>query len=206
MLKIGLTGGIGSGKSTVAQLFERLGVPVIDADRIARELVEPGRPALKAIQAAFGSEVITPDGRLDRAKLRANVFADASARKTLEAILHPPIFAEMERRSRRCAAPYGLLVIPLLIETKAQDRVDRVLVVDCPEALQIERIRRRDRLPEELILNILASQASRAERLEAADEVICNTGNLRDLERQVEELHRFYLRLSGHAQPDPTAP
>ncbi len=197
MLKIGLTGGIGSGKSTVARLFEHRGVPVIDADRIARELVEPGRPALQAIREIFGPEVIEPCGRLDRAKLRSKVFSDPEAKLALETLLHPQIFAEMARRAELCQTPYCILAIPLLVETGARDRVDRVLVVDCPKALQIERIKRRDRLPEDLILKILASQAPRKERLEVADEVIDNTGDLNDLERQVEELHRFYLRLSS---------
>lgn len=200
MLKIGLTGGIGSGKSTVARLFEHRGVPVIDADRIARELVEPGRPALQAIREIFGPEVIDPDGRLDRAKLRSKVFSDPEAKLALETLLHPQIFAEMARRAELCQTPYCILAIPLLVETGAWDRVDRVLVVDCPKALQIERIKRRDRLPEDLILKILASQAPRKERLEVADEVIDNAGDLNDLERQVEELHRFYLRLSSECK------
>ncbi len=199
MLKIGLTGGMGSGKSTVAKLFEQRGLEVIDADRIARELVKPLAPAFKEIQAAFGPEVLGPDGRLDRAKLRAKVFSDPKARKTLEAILHPKIFAEMANKAKACKTPYCVLVIPLLVETQAQTQVDRVLVVDCPEALQIERIRRRDLLPQDLILKILASQASRQERLAAADEVIDNAGDLGTLKQQVEELHRFYLSLSADA-------
>jgi dephospho-CoA kinase len=199
MLKIGLTGGIGSGKSTVAKLFEQRGIEVIDADCIARELVEPPAAAFKEIQAAFGPEAIGPDGRLDRAKLRAKVFSDPKARKTLEAILHPKIFAEMAKKAQACKTPYCILVLPLLVETQAQTQVDRVLVVDCPEALQIERIRRRDLLPQDLILKILASQASRQERLAAADEVISNAGDLAALEHQVEELHRFYLSLKRDA-------
>ncbi len=194
MLKIGLTGGIGSGKSTVARLFERLGVEVIDADRIARELVEPGCPALEAIEDAFGPEILKPSGQLDRAKLRQKIFSDPKARKALETILHPRIFADMSLRADLCQAPYCILAIPLLVETGAQDQVDRVLVVDCPEQLQIERIKLRDRLPEDLIRQILASQASRQERLAVADEVIVNAEDLSKLEQQVEELHRFYLR------------
>lgn len=196
MLKIGLTGGIGSGKSTVAELFRQRGITVIDADRIARELVQPGCPALEAIVRAFGPEMVEPDGRLNRAALRQKAFSDPKARQALEAILHPQIFAEMSRRAKTCQTPYCILAIPLLVETGAQGQVDRVLVVDCPEQLQIERIKLRDRLPEDLIRRILASQATRQERLKVADDVIVNAEDLAKLEPQVEELHRFYLRQS----------
>ncbi len=195
-LTIGLTGGIGSGKSTVACLFRQRGIAVIDADSIARELVRPGCPALEAIVSAFGPAILQPSGELDRAALRRVIFSDPKARNTLEAILHPPIFAEMHRRAGLCQTPYCILAIPLLVETGAQHLVHRVLVVDCPETLQIERIKRRDGLPEDLIRQILASQASRTERLKAADDVIVNADSLTELERQVEELHRFYLRRS----------
>lgn len=197
MLKIGLTGGIGSGKSTAAALFAQRGACVIDADLIARELVTPGSPALEAVVKAFGSQILLPDGRLDRSQLRQRIFSDPKAKRILEAILHPLIFAEMQRRAELCQTPYCILVIPLLVESKAQNQVDRVLVVDCPQALQIERVKQRDRIPEEQILNILASQATRQQRLNAADEVIFNAGTLTELEKQVEELHRFYARLSS---------
>ncbi|BCX82667.1 dephospho-CoA kinase [Methylomarinovum caldicuralii] len=197
MLKIVLTGGIGSGKSTVARLFQRHGVPVIDTDEIARDLVRPGRPALGALVDAFGPRILTADGRLDRARLRELVFSDPAAKARLEAILHPRIFSELERRLQALKAPYVVIAIPLLVETGARGRVDRVLVVDCPEALQIERVRHRDGWDEALIRRILASQAGRLERLAVADDVIVNDRDLAHLARQVAELHRLYLRLSA---------
>ncbi|BCX87885.1 dephospho-CoA kinase [Methylomarinovum tepidoasis] len=201
MLKIGLTGGIGSGKSTVARLFQRHGVPVIDTDEIARDLVRPGRPALRALVDAFGPDILTADGELDRARLREIAFNDPAAKARLEAILHPRIFSELERRLQALEAPYVIIAIPLLVETGAWGRVDRVLVVDCPEALQIERVRRRDGWDEALIRRVLASQAGRLERLAVADDVIVNDRDLAHLARQVAELHRLYLRLSGTDDP-----
>ncbi len=197
MLKVGLTGGIGSGKTTVARLFRKHGVPTLDTDRIARWLVRPGQPALEALAEEFGPGILTPTGALDRARLRAQVFADPKKKARLEAILHPAIFAEMERRLARLRSPYCLIAIPLLVETGARNRVDRVLVVDCPESLQIARLRHRAGLDEELIRRIIASQASREERLAIADEVITNDRDLTALARQVAELHRFYRRLSA---------
>ncbi len=197
MLKIGLTGGIGSGKTTVARLFREHGVPTVDTDRIARQLVRPGQPALEALIDEFGPGILTPAGTLDRARLRAQVFADPEKKARLEAILHPAIFAEMERHVARLQAPYCLIAIPLLVETGARHRVDRVLVVDCPESLQIARLRRREGLDEELIRRIIASQATREERLAIADEVVTNDRDLTALARQVAELHRFYRRLSA---------
>ncbi|GAB4355310.1 MAG: dephospho-CoA kinase [Methylohalobius sp. ZOD2] len=196
MLKIGLTGGIGSGKSTVARLFEQHGIDVIDTDRIARKLVAPGQPALTAIVQTFGPKILQDDGRLNRTELRRQVFQDPEAKKNLEAILHPRVFTEMNRQADLCRSPYCILAIPLLVETDALHRVDRVLVVDCPEQIQIERVQHRDGLSDNMIRRILASQATRRERLQAADDVIVNDGDLDQLERQVDELHRFYLQLS----------
>ncbi|MBN2702388.1 MAG: dephospho-CoA kinase [Methylothermaceae bacterium] len=196
MLKIGLTGGIGSGKSTVARLFEQHGIDVIDTDQIARELVAPGQPALTAIVQAFGPKILQDDGRLNRTELRLRVFQDPEAKKNLEAILHPRVFIEMNRQADLCRSPYCILAIPLLVETDARHRVDRVLVVDCPEQIQIERVQHRDGLSDNMIRRILASQATRRKRLQAADDVIVNDGDLDQLERQVDELHRFYLQLS----------
>ncbi len=197
MLKIGLTGGIGSGKTTVAHHFQRHGVPVIDTDAIARKLVRPGQPALQALVDTFGPDLLTPTGELDRARLRQLAFADARAKARLEAVLHPRIFAELARRLRSLQAPYVIIAIPLLVETDARSQVDRVLVVDCPEALQIRRVRQRSGWDEDLIRRVLASQAGRRERLAAADDVIVNDRDLAYLARQVAELHRLYLRLSA---------
>lgn len=196
MLTVALTGGIGSGKSTVADRFARLGVPIIDADVLARELTAPGEPALEEIGAAFGPAVIQPDGGLDRAALRRTVFADATARRLLEAILHPRIRARMLAWLREVQAPYALLVIPLLFETGQTDLADRILVVDLPEDEQVRRVQTRSGLDEAEIRRILATQATRAERLAGADDRIDNSGGLAALEDQVERLHRRYLGLA----------
>ena len=155
MLIIGLTGGIGSGKSTVAEYIAQLGVPVIDSDRISRELVVPGSPALGEIAAAFGPEMILEDGTLDRSRLRRQVFADPQQRRRLEAILHPRIYAEMRRRIQALDTPYCVLVIPLLLETGATAMVDRVLVVDAPESLQRQRVKRRGGMEDETLEAVL---------------------------------------------------
>ncbi|MBK1701102.1 dephospho-CoA kinase [Thiococcus pfennigii] len=196
-LRIALTGGIGSGKSTVAEGFARLGAPVIDADLIAREQVEPGRPALAEIAVTFGPQVLARGGGLDRDALRARVFGDPEARRRLEAILHPRIRAEMERQTARCEAPYVLLVIPLLFETGQQAIADRVLVVDLPEALQIDRVQARSGLAPEEIQRILASQTTRAARLAGADDLIDNRGDPAALAPQIERLHALYLDLAA---------
>lgn len=196
MLTIALTGGIGSGKSTVADRFARLGVPVLDADALARALTAPGEPALEEIRAAFGAKVIQPDGGLDRAALRRVVFADETARRRLEAILHPLIRARMLAWLGEVRAPYAVLVIPLLFETGQTDLADRILVVDLPEEEQVRRVQTRSGLDEAEIRRILATQAARAERLAGADDRIDNSGGLAALEAQVERLHRFYLGLA----------
>lgn len=197
MLRIGLTGGIGSGKSTVAALFAARGVPLIDTDVIAHELVEPGQPALAEIAARFGAELLDGAGRLDRARLRERVFADAGQRKALEAILHPRIHAELERRLALVKAPYALVIIPLLFEAGWRDRVDRVLVVDVPVAVQRSRVAARDRLATEQIDAILAAQASREQRRAGADDLIDNSGEPSALEAQVDRLHREYLAMAA---------
>ena len=202
-LSIGLTGGIASGKSAAADAFAGRGVPVIDADRIARELVEPGEPALAEVIATFGRAVLAEDGRLDRARLRALIFADAAARRRLESILHPPVVALMRSRLAAIRAPYALLAIPLLTESELKSLVERVLVVDCPEHLQLERLRERDGESEAAARAILAAQASRAARLAIADEVLENSGTLADLDREVGVLHARYLALAAER---PAAP
>lgn len=198
-LRIGLTGGIASGKSAAARVFADLGVPVIDSDEIARAVVEPGTPALAAVTAAFGANLLDADGRLNRSKLRAIVFADPVARHRLEEILHPRIRDMMEVRSAVAAGPYQVLVIPLLIESGLGSRVDRVLVVDCPEALQMERLRRRDGSSETEARAMLAAQSNRDTRLAVADDVIVNDGDLGALERQVRMLDARYRELATRA-------
>lgn len=202
-LVIGLTGGIGSGKSTVAKLFARLGAPVIDADAIAHELVSPGEPALRAIVAAFGRDVLTPEGTLDRRRLRERAFRDPALRERLETILHPLIRREMRRRVQALDAPYCVLCIPLLLETGRTDQMDRILVVDTPPTLQIERTQARDGSSRETVERIMRAQVDPRERLAAADDVIDNSGTLAQLEAQVESLHRRYLDMAtGHLPLD----
>lgn len=199
-LRVGLTGGIASGKTTVTKLFAALGVPIIDTDELAREVVQPGGPVLARIVERFGREVLGPDGRLDRAALRAQVFADPQARRDLEALTHPAILALMEERSRSAGGPYQILAIPLLVETGGRRYVDRVLVVDCDEALQIRRLQARDGSTLSEAQAILRAQASRAARLAAADDVIVNDGDLHSLRDQVEKLHGRYLELARQAR------
>ena len=203
MLVVGLTGGIASGKTAASREFEALGAPVIDADRLARELVEPGREALAEIRDSFGPAVLTGGGALDRAALRERIFADPQARQRLEAILHPRIRAEMRARLARLEAPYAVLVIPLLVETGQTDMVDRVLVIDTPESRQRERLMARDGSSEAEIERILAAQVSRERRMAAADDVIDNSGDRARLRKAVEELHHRYLTLAGG---DPNSP
>jgi dephospho-CoA kinase len=220
MFAVGLTGGIGSGKSTVAEYFAALGVPVIDTDVIARQLTEPGSEALDAIRTTFGETVMQPDGTLDRAALRRRVFADAAARHQLEAILHPRIRERVEQALSALAAPYALIVIPLLVQRQDRpkgeclaaypsrvetgsyrDVLNRVLVVDCPEDLQIARVMARSGLEQDEVNAILAAQATRAERLAAADDVIVNTASPEALRSQVTTLHRRYLAFSTMPSP-----
>jgi len=194
---IALTGGIASGKSAVAALFAEKGVPVFDTDQIARDVVEPGTPALAQIVAEFGSDVLGADGRLDRKRMREIVFADDEKRKRLEAITHPAIRAELARRSREADGLYQIHVIPLLIESGRAEAYDRVLVVDVPEETQIQRLQQRDGTDEDGARRILAAQATRAERLSAADDVIVNTGTLEDLRGFVDTLHENYEMLAA---------
>jgi dephospho-CoA kinase len=197
--RVALTGGIASGKSTVAGLFAALGVPVIDTDVIAREVVEPGQQALTQVAEAFGADVLDADGRLDRKRMRERIFADADARRRLEAILHPAIRAEMERQSQAAGGPYQVLVIPLLAEGGRRDHVDRVLLVDVPEELQIQRVMWRDGVSHDEAQASLNAQATRAQRLAMADDVLRNTGRVDDLREQVAGLHQQFLRLAAAA-------
>jgi len=195
--RVALTGGIASGKSTVADLFAAHGVPVIDTDVIAREVVEPGRPALALVAEAFGAEVLDAEGRLDRKRMRERIFTDPAAKRRLEAILHPAIRAEMERQSQAADGPYQLLVIPLFAEGRRRDHVDRVLLVDVPEELQVQRVMLRDGVSHGQALASLNAQATRAQRLAMADDVLPNTGRVDDLRERVGELHRLYLQLAA---------
>lgn len=200
-LIIGLTGGIGSGKSAAADIFAALGAAVVDADALAHELTGPGGAAMPAIRAAFGPQVVTAAGALDRSVMRQRAFDDAAARLRLEAILHPMI--QEESKTRGCAAlksgaPYLILMIPLLLESGGPGkRVGRILVVDCPEETQITRVIARNGLAEPEIRRIMATQATRARRLAAADDIIDNAGDLDALKKQVTVLHRNYLELAG---------
>jgi dephospho-CoA kinase len=198
-LRIGLTGGIASGKSTVARLFAARGVPVIDTDQIARDVAAPGGAVLAQLVQTFGEDILTAQGTLDRARMRERAFVDAGSRHRLERILHPAIRAELERRSAAAGGPYQVLVIPLLVETGA-DYVDRVLVVDCSPETQLARLLARDAGGEAQARAMLAAQASRPQRLQRADEIIVNDGQDEDivaaLSPQVDRLHARYLSLS----------
>ena len=193
-LRIGLTGGIASGKSTVADMFADLGVPVIDTDVIARDVVRPGQPALEEIREAFGAGVIAADGTLDRSAMRAIVFGDDAARRRLEAILHPKIREITIEQAETAGGAYQVIVVPLLVESSLRAFVDRVLVVDCDEEIQVVRLLERDTESEQQARKILAAQSTRDERLAIADDVIENEGSLEDTREQVLALHRSYLR------------
>jgi dephospho-CoA kinase len=196
-LRIGLTGGIASGKSTVTQRFAEHGVPVIDADVASRDVVEPGKPGLDQVVQRFGVGVLDERGRLDRRALRNLIFNDSSLRQALDAILHPLIRAEMEREAAAAKGPYVIMAIPLLIEGGSADkRVDRVLVIDADETLQMQRLRVRDGSSPDEARAILASQANRAARLSAADDVLLNTGTVAELRQAVDLLHEKYLQLA----------
>ena len=190
---IGLTGGIGSGKSTVANLFAGHGVAVIDTDVIAHQLTAAGGVAMKAIAAQFGTAYVTADGAMDRARMRDRVFAEPGAKRALEAILHPLIGTELERAAAHAEGPYLMFAVPLLVESgRWRERVARILVVDCPESVQIERVRQRNGFDVAQIHAILATQASRAQRRAAADDVIDNTGDFAALTDAVAHLHANY--------------
>ena len=193
---VGLTGGVGSGKSTVAELFAKLGVTIADADQAARTVVQPGSPALQEIEQAFGPEVLLQDGTLDRAAMRKRIFANQDERKKLEAITHPKIKEEIQRQLAAAKGSYAILVVPLLLET-GQELADRILVVDAPEEQQINRTIKRDNSSRKQVENMLKAQASRSERLQQADDVIDNSKDPDQLPQQVEQLHRKYLRLAG---------
>ena len=196
MLIIGLTGGIGSGKSTVAHLFANLGVPIIDADIIAREITQPDQPAFAAIIKHFNECLLLPDGTLDRTALRKIIFKQPLERKWLENLLHPLIEHSIKKYIEGLTAPYCITVIPLLLEVSPYTFIDRILVIDAPENLQIERAMTRDSTDKTQIEAIMSTQINRQERLSKAQDIITNDGNLENLLPQVQKLHQFYLKLS----------
>jgi dephospho-CoA kinase len=195
---VGLTGGIGSGKSAAADCFAAHGIAVIDTDAIARELTVPGGTALPALVAAFGSGILAADAAMDRARVRALVFADAEARKRLEGILHPLIRQVAGERCQLAASPYVILAVPLLVESGTyREHCDRIVAVDCPETLQISRVMARSGLAEAEVRAIMATQATRGERIAAADDVLANDADFAGLAAQVAALHRKFLALAA---------
>lgn len=196
MLKIGLTGGIGCGKSTVSRLFEQLGAPIIDADEVSHQLIQIGQPALETIRCVFGSEMLLENGALNRVGLKNLIFENLLAKKQLEAILHPLIFQEISNQIAVLTASYCIVSVPLLFETHSESLVNRILVVNCDVETQIERVTKRDNLPLKQIQSILATQVSAAFRQNHADDIIENSKNNTTLAEQVKKLHNFYLSLS----------
>ena len=195
MLIIGLTGGIGSGKSVASDKFKSLGVAVVDADVASRTVVEPGKPALKEIQDHFGSGIITAEGKLDRNKLREIIATDAKERKWLESVLHPKIGEQITKEISESTSVYTLFVAPLLLETNSQEMCSRVVVVDVPKDVQIQRTAKRDKVSSNQVEQMVAAQMDREKRLEKADDVLLNSGTIEDLEKQVEELHKKYIKM-----------
>jgi dephospho-CoA kinase len=193
---VGLTGGIGSGKTTVANIFHELGVQSVDADLVAREVVMPGEPALDAIVQHFGQAILHPDGQLDRAALRARIFADEAEKQWLNQLLHPQIRQRLLQQLQSCTTSYALLIAPLLLENKLQIYTDRVLVVDIPEDLQLSRTVQRDQVTAEQVRNILSSQLARAERLAQADDILLNTIPVSELKPQIQQLHLSYQQFA----------
>lgn len=205
LFAVGLTGGIGSGKSTVAELFAARGATIVDTDQIAHSLTAPHGPAMPAIVAAFGPEFAGADGALDRARMRALVFADPAAKTRLEAILHPMIRSASQAAAAAATGSYVIHAIPLLVESgNWQDRVSRVLVVDCPEQIQVARVMARNQLPEAQVRAIMAAQVPRAVRLAAADDIVLNDADVAALEPQIERLHHLYLAFSKRTATNPS--
>ncbi|MGK0500794.1 MAG: dephospho-CoA kinase [Oceanicoccus sp.] len=197
MLTVGITGGIGSGKTAASDRFQQLGIDIIDADIASRVVVEPGRPALASIARHFGNDILTADGNLDRAALRQLIFAEPSQKQWLEALLHPLIAAEIKQQLQAATSPYVIFVSPLLIETEQHKLCHRILVIDIPESQQIARTSQRDNNDITQIKRIIASQASRQQRLDKADDVIENKQTIDILEQKVDKIHQYYLGLAA---------
>lgn len=196
-LWIGLTGGIASGKSAVASEFAKLGVPVIDTDELAREVVKPGKPALQAIVDRFGTSVLDAQGALDRRQMRERIFSNPQDKQALEALLHPAIRSEQQALSGYLGGAYQIHVVPLLAETQTQGLYDRILVVDCDPAVQMERLLQRDGITRQLAETMIAAQATRAQRLALADDILNNDGHMQDLPGKIAILHQRYLQLAA---------
>ena len=195
MLIIGLTGGIGSGKSVASDKFKSLGITIVDADVASRTVVEPGKPALKEIEDHFGSGIITAEGKLDRNNLREIIATDPEERKWLESVLHPKIGEQITKEISESTSVYTLFVAPLLLETNSQEMCSRVVVVDVPKEVQIQRTAKRDKVSPNQVEQMVAAQMEREKRLEKADDVLLNSGTIEDLEKQVEELHKKYIQM-----------
>ena len=195
MLIIGLTGGIGSGKSVASDKFKSLGITIVDADVASRTVVEPGNPALKEIEDHFGSGIITAEGKLDRNNLREIIATDPEERKWLESVLHPKIGEQITKEISESTSVYTLFVAPLLLETNSQEMCSRVVVVDVPKDVQIRRTAKRDKVSPNQVEQMVAAQMEREKRLEKADDVLLNSGTIEDLEKQVEELHKKYIQM-----------
>jgi len=195
MLIIGLTGGIGSGKSVASDKFKSLGITIVDADVASRTVVEPGKPALKEIEDHFGSGIITAEGKLDRNNLREIIATDPEERKWLESVTHPKIGEQITKEISESTSVYTLFVAPLLLETNSQEMCSRVVVVDVPKDVQIRRTAKRDKVSPNQVEKMIAAQMEREKRLEKADDVLLNSGTIEDLEKQVEELHKKYIQM-----------
>ena len=196
MLIIGLTGGIGSGKSVASDKFKSLGITIVDADVASRTVVEPGKPALKEIEDHFGSGIITAEGKLDRNNLREIIATDPEERKWLESVTHPKIGEQITKEISESTSVYTLFVAPLLLETNSQEMCSRVVVVDVPKDVQIQRTAKRDKVSPNQVEQMVAAQMEREKRLEKADDVLLNSGTIEDLEKQVEELHKKYIKMA----------
>ena len=196
-MRVGLTGGIGSGKSTVKNCFDELGVPTIDADEISHRITTPGQAAFNEVVALFGEESLDEAGNLNRQRLRELIFTVPALKKKLEAIIHPRVRVEIHSFTERVDYPYSIICIPLLLETGGQSTMDRVLVVDAPEDLQVERVARRDTAKEDQTRSIIMTQISRSERLQCAHDIIVNDGSIYELKIQVGKLHNKYIELSS---------